>query len=122
MPGEKEHVIKLPGFFEKAFVANPQLSEDVGEQLAKWAVGTSTIVKQASPALIAEYAACSEPSEFRRLEEVRKASWPSYSKEEKSSAKAASDIAAKRIEEAAKAPVSEPVMDDEDFVENKAAS
>jgi hypothetical protein len=123
MPGEKEHVIKLPKFFKDTFAGSPQLTEDVGEAMAKWAAGSSTIPKKTAAQLIAEYAACSEPSEFRRLEESRKVSWPSLSKEDKTTVKAASEQCAKKIEDAAKAPPPEPVKadDGDDFVETKAA-
>jgi hypothetical protein len=68
--------------------------------------------------MLAEYKACSEPSEFRRLEEVRRVSWSSIT--DKPSVKAASEQAAKRIEEAAKAPDTAPAQDD-DFAETAAA-
>lgn len=120
MPGEKEHVIKLPKFFRETFADRPQLTEDVGEALAKWAAGSSQVPKMSAPALIADYAACSEPSEFRRLEEIRKASWSSIPVVDKPTVKAASEQCAKRIEDAAKAPEVQPDAD-EDFVETKAS-
>lgn len=108
--GEKE-VIKLPEQFASLFEAkNVQLSEDVGETLAKWAAGGKPAEVLPAPALIAEYAACSEPSEFRRLEEVLKASWPTTSKNDRPSVTAAREQCAKRIKDAAKAP--EPVASD----------
>lgn len=113
MPGEKEHVIKMPGFFEKIFASNPQLSEDVGEQMARWAAGKVATQAKKAAELIVDYIACSEPSEYRRLEEIRKVSWSSYSKDEKAQVKAASEMTAKKIEDAAKAPVAEPISDDE---------
>jgi hypothetical protein len=41
MPGEKEHVIKLPQAVLQEHVRgeDPQLTEDVGEAMAKWAAG-----------------------------------------------------------------------------------
>lgn len=121
MPGEKEHVIKLPKQFRDAFAGNPQLTEDIGEAMAKWAAGSSAIPRKSAAQLIADYAACSEPSEFRRLEESRKASWASLSKDDKPSVKAASEQCAKRIEDAAKAPEPQPVAEDDEFQETKAA-
>lgn len=121
MPGEKEHVIKLPKQFLDTFAAAPQLTEDIGESLAKWAAGNSQVPKRTAAQLIADYAACSEPSEFRRLEEVRKVSWSSIAKDDKPTVKAASEQCAKKIEDAAKAPAPEPVKDDEEFAETKAA-
>lgn len=123
MPGEKEHVIKMPGFFEKIFASNPQLSEDVGEQMARWALGTSAISPKAAKDLIADYIACSEPSEYRRLEEIRKVSWPGYSKDEARQVKAASEMTAKKIEESAKARDPDPVAEgDEQVGDEKGAA
>ncbi len=118
--GEKE-VIKLPEQFANLFPSNVQLTEDIGEAMAKWAAGGKPAGTMTAPQLIAEYAACSEPSEFRRLEEARKASWSSIGKDDKPSVKAASEQCAKRIEDAAKAPEPQPANDD-DFVESKVAS
>lgn len=118
-PGEQE-TIKLPRQFVELFGASPQLTEDIGEAMAKWAAGASSAPKMSAAKLIAEYAACSEPSEFRRLEEARKVSWSSISKDDKPSVKAASDQAAKRIEDAAKAP--EPASDVEHTNDIEAAA
>jgi hypothetical protein len=109
--GEKA-VLKLPKQFETIFGGKPQLSEDVGEQLARWAAGTSQTPKMTTAQLIAEYAACSEPSEFRRLEESRKVSWSAISKDEKPTVKAASEQCATRLQDAAKAPESQPDADE----------
>ena len=114
MPGEKEHVIKLPKFFRGTFANDPQLTEDVGEAMAKWAAGASAIQKRSAAQLIADYAACSEPSEFRRLQDVTRVSWSSIAKEDKPGVKAASEACAKKIEDAAKAPPVEPARDDDD--------
>jgi hypothetical protein len=121
MPGERD-TIKLPKQFQSAFATAPQLSEDVGETLAKWAAGSSVIPKKSAAQLIAEYAACSEPSELRRLEEIRKVSWPTISKEDKPTVKAASEQCAKKIEDAAKAPEPQPVADDFEETTTAAAS
>ena len=123
MPGEKEHVIKLPKQFRDIFAGNPQLTEDVGEAMAKWAAGSSQVPKKTAAQLIAEYTACSEPSEFRRLEEARKVSWSSLTKEDKTVVKLASEQCAKKIEDAAKAPTPQVVPrneeddDSDDFIE-----
>ena len=115
MPGEKEHVIKLPEFFKGTFAESPQLTEDIGEAMAKWAAGDSAVEKKSAAQLIAEFAACSEPSEFRRLGEVTKASWSALPKEDRPRVKAASEQCAKKIEDAAKAPEPEPAAEDDEF-------
>jgi hypothetical protein len=113
--GERE-VVKLPEQFAHLFAADPQLTENVGEAMARWAAGGKSAGAMSAAALIAEYAACSEPSEFRRLEEARKASWSSISKDDKPSVKAASEQCAKKIEDAAKAPEVQPITDESDLV------
>ncbi len=105
-------VLKLPRQFESVFATKPQLSEDVGEALAKWAAGASQIPRKSAAQLVAEYAACSEPSEFRRLEESRKVSWSSIAPNDKPAVKAASEQCAKKIEDAARAPDPTPIADD----------
>lgn len=122
MPGERE-TIKLPEQFAKMFDGSPQLTEDVGEAMAKWAAGAKAADRMTAADMLKEYAACSEPSELRRLEEIRRVSWSSIPTTEKAAVKAASEQAAKRIEDAAKAPEAKPQhVDDEEFVENTAAA
>lgn len=117
LPGERE-TIKLPEQFAKMFDGSPQLTEDVGEAMAKWAAGASITPKMTAAQLLKEYAACSEPSEFRRLEEVRRVSWSSIATTDKAAVKAASEQCAKKIEDAAKVPEPQPAApDDDDFVE-----
>ena len=112
--GEQE-TIKLPKQFEETFANSPQLSEDIGEQLAKWAAGSSVLPTKTAAELLKEYAACSEPSEFRRLEEIRKVSWPKLTGTgERPAVKAASEACAKKIEDAAKAPAVIPRPEDEE--------
>lgn len=113
--------IKIPGFFEDMLAGTPQLSEDIGEAMATWSTGTSTAPVRTAPDLIASYAACSEPSEFRRLEEARKVSWSSIATGDKPSVKAASEQCAKKIEDAAKTPDVTPVADTDEFIETKAS-
>jgi len=124
LDGEKE-TIKLPKQFAALFGDSPQLTEDIGEAMAKWAAGSKAAVKMSAEQLIAEYAACSEPSELRRLGEIGKASWSSFTAAEKPSVKAASETAAKRIEEAAKAPEPTPTpasADEDEFNPTQVAS
>lgn len=120
MLGEQD-TIKLPKQFTSLFPAGTQLTEEAGEAMAKWAAGSSTIPKKSAADLIASYAACSEPSEFRRLEEIRRVSWSSIPMTDKPSVKAASEQCAKKIEEAARAPRAEPPADDDEFTETQAA-
>lgn len=121
MPGEVE-TIKLPKQFEQTFASIPQLSEDVGGQMAKWAAGTSATPRMTAVDLTKEYAACSEPSEFRRLEEIRKVSWSTIATGDKPGVKSASERCAKKIEDAARAPEVTPAKDDDEFTETASAA
>lgn len=121
LAGEHD-VMKLPEQFVGLFPSALQLSEDLGESMAKWAAGGKHAPTMSASALIAEYAACSEPSEFRRLEEIRKVSWSSIPKEDKPTVKSASEQCAKKIEDAARAPEVAPVRDDDEYVETKAVA
>lgn len=117
MKGE-EATIKLPKQFEEIFASNPQLSEDIGEAMARWAAGSTVLKPKTAAELLKEYAACSEPSEFRRLEEIRKVSWPKLAAAEKPNVKAASEGCSKRIEDAAKAPPVVPAPDEDDSADD----
>lgn len=113
MPGEKM-MIKIPGQFAELFAKPAQLSESIGEELAKWAAGGSTGSMADAEALALSYDTCSDPATFRVLEEQRKAAWAKSSAQQKARLKAASDAASKRIAEAEaaarteEAPESEP--------------
>ncbi len=121
MPGEKE-TIKLPDQFEKMFEGKPQLTEDVGEAMAKWAAGDSATPKMTAAELLKEYAAVSEASELRRLSEIGRVSWAELSKEDRPKVKAASDLAAKRIEDAAKALEPDSITTTDEYEEPNAAA
>jgi ABC-type dipeptide/oligopeptide/nickel transport system ATPase subunit len=88
MVGEKA-MIKLPEQFKETFSKNPppQLTEDIGETLAKWAAGskTSSSSSKARPIgeVMASLSACSDPATFRALQSEWRAMWPTLSKPEK---------------------------------------
>jgi hypothetical protein len=120
MPGEAL-TIKLPEQFRPLFPRGQQLNEDIGQKLAEWAAGDAIVPKQSASELIAGYAACSDAATFRQLESARKSSWSSIAAADKPGVKTASEQAAKRMEDAAKAP--EPVAPvDEEFTETAAAA
>ncbi len=120
MDGEKE-TIKRPKQFLGVLGEPTQLSEDIGEAMAKWAAGSSGTPQKTATELLVEYAACSEPSEFRRLENIRKVSWTAIAPSDKAKVKAAGELAAKRIEDAAKALEPVPPVNDEAFEETTTA-
>lgn len=121
LPGE-EATIKLPEQFEATFANNPQLTEDIGEALARWAAGSTVLAAKTAAELLKEYQACSEPSEFRRLEEIRKVSWPKIAPGDKAGVKQASENCSKRIEDAAKAPAVVPAPEEDEADEGDVAA
>lgn len=111
--GEKS-VLKLPRQFETIFADKPQLSEDVGEKLARWAAGTSNAPTWDAAKLIAEYALCDEPSRFREISVAHVASWPKIHADDKPKVKAARVACEKQLDEATKAPAVTASDDDSD--------
>jgi hypothetical protein len=93
-------MIKTPLQFRALFAAPKQLSEDIGEALAKWAAGAPTAKPPDAEGLVRQYEACSDGATYRVLEEARRTIWASAGKEAKGQLKTAADGAAKRIEQA----------------------
>ena len=100
--GERE-MIKTPLQFQRLLVPSHQLSEDIGEAMARWAAGTSAPAKATSATLVASYAACSDAATFRSLEDQRKALWAKASATEKAALKTASEASQTRIDDAQRA-------------------
>ena len=97
-------MIKIPEQFRAIFAQPKQLSEDIGEALARWAEGSVAAPEQSTPELLKRYAACSDPATLRTIEEDRKRAWAKASREEKESLKAAADEARDAIAAANAAP------------------
>lgn len=117
MQGEKM-MIKLPEQFRSTFAQSPQLTEDIGQQLAAWAAGAAAPAVMPAEELVSRFAACSDPASHRTLEEARRIAWPSLSKPDKVVVKKASDDAAERIARAARTfedTQAEPETDVDDF-------
>lgn len=95
--------IKLPGQFASLFDKNPQLSEDIGQELAMWAAGASAPKSMSADELVSAFVACSDAATHRALEESRRVAWSALPKDQKPRVKAASDAAKKRIEDALRA-------------------
>lgn len=99
MPGERL-MIKIPEQFRDLFAKPVQLSEDIGEQLAKWAAGAPAKELRNSEDLGRSYAACSDAATWASLEQDRRAAWSTFTKGEQKALKDASELAKKRVEEA----------------------
>jgi hypothetical protein len=99
-PGEKL-MTKLPEQFVHIFRRQgkppPQLSEDIGEELARWAAGTAATPTVPAAELVKSYEACGDDTAWQTLEVHRRSSWRGYSKTDKERVKAASDAAADRL-------------------------
>lgn len=90
-------MIKVPDQFRSLFAQPRQMSEDLGEELARWAAGSAAPAAVTPAGLIASYASCSDPATWRSLEDSRKSVWTKTSKLEKEQLKTASDGARDRI-------------------------
>jgi hypothetical protein len=109
-PGEHE-MIKLPEQFRPIFLGNPQLTEDIGQQLATWSAGDAATRAAGADELVARLDACSDPATLRSLEAERSASWASLSRADKVRVKAAADTAKDRVERSART-FDDPVSSD----------
>ncbi len=103
--GEKA-MIKLPEQFRTTFTKDPQLTEEIGQELATWGAGSSSAPAKGVNAdeLVARYEACSDPATYRALEVERGAVWSQI--KDKARVKAAATATALRIEDLSK--VTEP--------------
>lgn len=89
----EKQLTKMTGWFQPLFAAHPQLNEDIGEQLARWAVGGDVAPPATGPssrpavqpaaqrdptaALVARFETCTLPEVFEQLREETKATWAS---------------------------------------------
>jgi len=105
--GERS-VIKLPKYFRHLFESQPQLSEDIGEQLARWAAGAAI----APPVdFAAAYAAASTKAAYDELETKRRVAWSTATTEQKAAWRTASEAAIARIRAAATTTTSAPAAE-----------
>lgn len=112
MPGEAQ-TIKLPEQFRSFFTDKQQLSEDIGEKLAKWAAGSGAAAAPTADEMIARFVACSDAATLRALEETRAAAWSAIAKADKLRVKEAAAEAAKRVALAAEEADIEENAEDE---------
>ncbi len=114
----EQAIMKLPGWFRALFAGEPQLSPDIGEQLAQWAMGgdvqpssrpavqpstRSTRSTRSDPAaaLVARFEACTLPEVLEQLKEETRRVWDSLPKgEARTRVKRASEDAEQRIDAA----------------------
>ncbi len=108
----EQAIMTLPGWFRALFTGDPQINSDIGEQLARWAMGgdvgsvaPSTSATPSRPTsapapahpLVARYAACPDRATWDALEADRGKMWKTAPGEVKLALKAASDAAMARI-------------------------
>ena len=97
MSGEKA-MVKLPKQFRTLFneKGNEQLSEHLGEEIAKWAAG-GVKVNPDVESLLADYAKCADRDELADLEKRRAAIWDKTPAPDQKELKAAKKAAADRL-------------------------
>jgi hypothetical protein len=95
MIGERA-MIKLPEQFKATFAKSPQLTEDIGEQLARWAAGAASVAPNPLE-LETKLAACADPATFRALQSESRSIWKTLSAEDKERIKVAVHEAEKRL-------------------------
>jgi len=95
-------MIKIPTQFRGMFdPQNPkQMSEGLGEELARWAAGSAAPDLPTVAELFASFTACHDAATFRTLESQRASIWGKATKEQRAQLKTASDAAKLRAEEA----------------------
>ena len=91
--GEQE-LMKLPGWFRDIFTTSPQLSEDIGEQLARWAAGGDVVV---TPGIAERFDACATPEDFKLVDADARAAWPKLSPADRDMVNAALKRATARL-------------------------
>lgn len=116
--GEKL-VMKRPRQFAD-MLSGAQLTEDMGEQMARWAAGGVQVSTADPVELVMSYEACTDAATFRVLEDQRRAAWAKLDAAAKKLVKAESDKAKERIDSpppvppvAAPEPVSEALVQEE---------
>lgn len=107
MPGERL-MMKIPGQFREVFAEPRQLSEDIGEEMARWAAGTAAPATLGLDDVLAQYAACSDPATARAISEAVRAGWSRYSKQDQKRINTAAAEAKARILAASQAQDPEP--------------
>lgn len=90
---EEKKLIKLPEQFKGWFREGEQISEEMGERLAKWAIGKGPAV----PPGLADYEACTDRAAFDALEKRRAEAWNSMQPSAKTALKRAADAAKSRF-------------------------
>lgn len=94
---EAKRLIKMPQQFKGWFKEGEQISEEMGERLGRWAVGTVAPVAPVAPT-VTDYESCTDRAAFDALEKRRADVWksmpPSASKD---ALKKASDAAKSRL-------------------------
>jgi len=118
-PGEKL-MVKVPGQFRvppftELIKPDAQISEDLGEALARWAAGSPAKGPVDVADLLKRYGACSDPATHRALNATTRSAWASLAGAERKALTAAADAAAARIkasdEGKGKARAREPGVD-----------
>jgi hypothetical protein len=122
----EKQLTKMPGWFEAAFAQHPQLNEDIGEQLARWAAGgdvgsftatSSPRTLQAPAGLAARFDACTTRVARAALEAEMNAEWKRISVLDRSAITEAFKRSGARIKQAETRASNPPPIDAEEAAE-----
>lgn len=97
---EEQKLIKMPEQFKDWFKPGEQISEAMGERLARWAAGTTTqqqTTTGSTPPTVADYQACETQEAYDALEQRRQDNWKRVPTADKPVLKEASDLAKDRL-------------------------
>lgn len=115
----EQQLMKLPGWFRDVFAKPRQLDEDIGEALARWAVGADVApAKQQTKASIGadlgrQLAACRTPEALADLEAAARKAWRQMSQDEQTVIKGMIDAARERVASAVASQGEEEISDEE---------
>lgn len=85
-PAEKL-LVKQPGWFREMFAAHPQIDEELGELIGRWAAGAATGPVQ--PGIVERFDACKTPEDYKLVDMDARAVWLRMSPADQESVNAA---------------------------------
>lgn len=103
-PGEAA-MIKIPEQFRSILLDHKgPLDEGMGEEMARWAAGSAAPPVVPFAEMVKRYEGCSDPATYRVVAADAKASWSTFSADEKKTLKSLADAAMVRIKKSGDEP------------------
>jgi hypothetical protein len=100
---DERAMVKVPGQFARLFEKPTQISEDLGEALARWAAGPAALPRVTPDDLVKSYEACADAATLRTLKAQRSAVWKACDAPTQARIKAAAEACKARMDAAAEA-------------------